>query len=262
MNNHCCSFVRYWYPVLFVLFAVTSACTPRSGKLANREPAINEDLLFRKMVSNELRAEWLSGSARISFRDGNQSMSFSGTIHACKDSVIWLNVRKIGFEVARVMMTPDSVYVIDRFNNQYAIEPLDYVTQMLQLPADFSVLQAILWGNPVFFGKGPYQWMKDADAYRLYNDQTRVRSSYWLHPEQFRLTRMAFDDPAAARKILIEQQNFQQVNGSEYFSYLRKLELSSQETGSISLELEFSQVETNVPKEIKFDIPERYSRMR
>ncbi len=262
MNNCSHSFARYFPLFLFVLMISAVSCTPKGGKLSKKDDLIDEDFLFRKLVSSQLDAEWLSGSARISYNDGNQRLSFSGTIHARKDSLIWLNVRKIGFEVARVLLTRDSVYVIDRFNNQYAIEPLDYLTRMLELPADFSIVEAILWGNPVFFGKGPYGWSMETDAYRLYNDNSQIKTNYWLHPEQFRLTKMSFDDPAAARKMLIEQENFQPVNGSEYFSYFRKLQLTSEETGSIALELEFSQVEYNVPKEIRFEIPERYSRMR
>lgn len=262
MNNNSAPFARYLPLLLIVLSVAALSCTPKGSKLSKKEDLINENFLFKKLVSNQLDAEWLSGSARISYNDGNQRLGFSGTIHARKDSLIWINVRKIGFEVARVLMTPDSVYVIDRFNNQYAIEPLDYLTRMLELPADFSIVQAILWGNPVFFGKGPYGWAKETDVYRLYNDNAPIKTNYWLHPEQFRLTKMSFDDPAAARKMLIEQGNFQPVNGSDYFSYFRKLQLTSEETGSIALELEFSQVEYNVPKEIRFEIPERYSRMR
>lgn len=247
--------------ILLTLTALLSACSPKGSKLVTKEETINEEWLFRRLVQNRLQAEWLSGNTRIAFSDGNQSFSFSGTIHAKKDSLIWMNVRKIGFEVARVLITRDSVYVIDRFNNQYTVEPLDYITRTLQLPADLSMIQDIIWGNPVFFGKGPYQWAQDTDFYHLYNDQASVKSNYWMQPEKFRLTRMSFDDPATARKISIEQDDFQPLNDKEYFSYFRRLNLSSRETGDVAVELQFSNVEYNVPKDIKFEIPDRYTKM-
>ncbi len=262
MNNNNLFFFRLLAASAALFLILLSSCSPKGSKLLTKEETINEEWLFRRLVQNQLQADWLSGNTRISFNDGNQSLSFSGTIHAKKDSMIWMNVRKIGFEIARVLITRDSVYVIDRFNNQYAIEPLSYVTQMLQLPADLSMIQAILWGNPVFFGKGPYQWEMDADLYRLSNENAQVKTNYWMQPDPFRLSKMSFDDPAAARKIFIEQDDFQPLNDSEYFSYFRRLNLSSRETGEIALELQFSNVEYNVPKDIKFEIPDRYTKMR
>ncbi len=107
------------------------------------------EYLARKLESNRLSATWFEGKARIDYNDGNQVVRVNATIRMREDSAVWVAVRKLGFEVARALITSDSVFVIDRFNNAFYAYDLQYLSQTYQLPASLPILQNILLGNPL-----------------------------------------------------------------------------------------------------------------
>lgn len=72
-----------------------------------------------------------------------------------KDSLLWLSVKKLGFEVAWVQVIFDFVYVVDCFNKEYIIEGLVYLVVFYGLlVGSLFEFQDFIFGNFVFFGSG------------------------------------------------------------------------------------------------------------
>ena len=109
-------------------------------------PLTAEDYL-QDIVESQLQADWLDASAKLSYDDGSMAVGATATIKMQKDEVIWMSVKKFGFEIARAMITPDSLFILDRFNKEYAAEPIAYIAEKYNLPGDITTLQQILLGN-------------------------------------------------------------------------------------------------------------------
>jgi hypothetical protein len=78
----------------------------------------------------------------------SRTTSFSGQIRMLQDSLIWVSVAPVlGIEVFRVMIRPDSVFILNRLEKTYTRESFDFIARMTGSPLDFSVLQALLLGN-------------------------------------------------------------------------------------------------------------------
>ncbi|MEZ4933273.1 MAG: DUF4292 domain-containing protein [Saprospiraceae bacterium] len=135
--------------LLFLLFGL--ACNPaRRAQKDNLKPK-SEKYLMKRLLSNQVSADWLGTKAKVSYRDEYMRESFTAYIRMKKDSAIWMSFKKFSFEGARALITPDSIFVIDRINNQYLAKPFSYAQQEYHLPVGFAGLQAMLLGNPVFF---------------------------------------------------------------------------------------------------------------
>lgn len=227
-----------------------------SGKLERASP----DFLLKTLIANQVNLQWLDGRAKIDFSDDHTSLGASATIRIKKDSLIWVSVRKLGFEVARALVTQDSVYIIDRINNEFAITGLDYLQREYNLPADFASVQAILLGNPIFFTTSGLQSEVSADAYRLYGKNAKMDTEYWLDPKSLQLKQMRFKDLNESREVVVKLEDYQSLANNQKFSYLRKLELNSRQTGNAKVEIQFSQLEINNPKDVRFEIPNKYTR--
>ena len=74
--------------------------------------------LLKRLKVNGLDAEWLSARAKINFKDAAQTRKFTANIRIRKDSIIWLNVKKLSVEAFRILVTRDSVYIINRFGQR------------------------------------------------------------------------------------------------------------------------------------------------
>ena len=209
------------------------------------------NFIMKKMISNQVDADWMTGKMKLNVKSEALTMGLSGNIRMEKDKAIWMNVKKFGFEVARVLIEPDSVFVIDRINGERIAEDLSYVQKTMNFPANFEMLQAIMLGNPVFFTKN-FEIENDSTGYKLYSEASTPRSNYFLSSRDFSIERMVFDEVNPQRFMEITQGKYQTAGKNGNFPYFRTFDVDSKETGKVNLKIEFSNVEFDVPKSMPF----------
>ncbi|GJM33151.1 MAG: hypothetical protein DHS20C18_21520 [Saprospiraceae bacterium] len=222
---------------------------------------MKSETLMNHLVTNQVNADWMDGRARISYNDGNFSISLSSTIKMRKDSLIWMNAKKLGLEVARVMVTPDSVYVLNRLNREYSIKGLESLQKDFNLPGDFTTLQQVILGNPIFFFSGNMQVETNNIAYHLYGKSGEKESHYYMDNPALLLRKMAFKDGIANRNMDLILDEYGKSDDQQDFSYLRNVLVDSRETGKAEVEIKFTKVSLNKPTDIQFEIPDRYTRV-
>lgn len=254
-------FIKKIFPFgLLILLVLATGCGASKkanvGKIDRNSPAF----LMKTMIANQVNVQWLSARAKIDFSDENLSMGATATIRIRRDSLIWASVRKLGFEVARAQITKDSVYIVDRINDTYEVKDLAYLAKEYNVPADFDAIQAIFLGNPIFFTTNDLQAETLPDALHLFGKSSNTATHYWLDPKSLQLNQMRFEDINDKRIVQVKLEDYQPLQNNQKFSYLRKLEMNSQETGNIKVEMQFSQLEINSPKDVRFEIPQKYTR--
>jgi outer membrane biogenesis lipoprotein LolB len=244
------------------LAALISSCgsTARTTKTASKD--MTTDRLLKQLAKQRISPEWFEGKARINYSDDYMSMSASATVILQQDELVWMSVKKLGFEVARMKVTADSVYVLDRINNEYTIESLDYLSESYGLPAGLRELQDFILGNPVFIGTEVLQVQPLGPTYRLSGKNGRMKAEYLVGAEDYRLRKLSFMDQESEQEASALLSDYQLLDGQQYFSYLRNFALESKYSGTSEVELEFTKVAVNIPKQIRFDIPSRYTRAK
>lgn len=241
------------------LFLVGCGTGKKVGSKSLKERS--SSFLMEQMIRHQVNADWFEGRAKVGYSDDYLSMGVSATIRMRKDSALWLSIKKLGFEAARVLITTDSVYVLDRINNQYGVQSLEWLEKQFSIPASLHTLQMIFLGNPVFFNTRDLQSEVKETAYRLFHQGDNIESNYWLDGGDLQLQQMTFNDQRYQRSFDYQLMEYQTTADKQKFSYFRNLEIDSRETGKTKLEIRFSDIELNVPKSIRFDIPKRYTRI-
>jgi hypothetical protein len=243
-------------------FTLLSSCGT-SGRLAKGDKKdMSSDYLLKQMARQRLSPQWFEGKTRVSYSDDDMSMSASATLVMKKGELVWLSVRKLGFEVARVKITQDSVYVLDRINNEYTIESLDYLSSSYGLPAGLEEMQDFILGNPVMLGTEDLNVMPLGPTYQLTGSNGKQSAEYLIGSEDYRLRKLAFKDIESEQEASALYSDYAEVDGNRFFSYLRNLTLESKYSGAAEVELKFTKVEFDTPKDIPFSIPSRYTRAK
>ncbi|MFK7980455.1 MAG: DUF4292 domain-containing protein [Saprospiraceae bacterium] len=252
------------FTFLFSLLILTSCSTNR--KLQQGDTATTKlkkrsvRYLQKELNAQTLDVEWLSARAKITYKDPTQTRTFNADIRMRKDSVIWMRIKKIKVEAFRILITTDSIYVIDRLKHEYYVEDLKLVEEKFNFPGQFQALQTAILGNPYFFEKQKLIANIANQQYHLTGDNgVRTKSDYFLNGQSYNLEQMAFFDVERDRKLNIFLEEYAPVLEAAFqFAHHRQFEVESEETGNASIKMKFSKVELNVPKTIKFSISSRY----
>ena len=250
--------------LMSLLILVGMACNTNKKVSVDPEPEVvpnTAQSYLNEIIRTQLQADWLNASARLSYDDGSMSVGATASIKMQKDQAIWMSVKKFGFEIARAMITPDSLFILDRFNKEYAAEPISYIADKYNLPGDLTTLQQMLLGNPVFLTQASPKALAEGEQLRWSAQGSTARNDFWFSLPNYLLERMQVEQPNQQRSLAIELQNYQDAGANREFSYLRKIAVDSRETGKADIEIEFTKVELNVPTDINFSVPPRYQKV-
>ena len=222
------------------------------------------------MGENEIKADWLSSDANANYAGKPMNVSADMNIRFKRDSIIWINVKKLGFvNIARVKVTPDSVFIVNYLQNSYIAKDLKYIETKYNIPADFKLIQNLLLGNPVFL-TDVKKLVLERDAsgnILLRGKDERWQALYRIDEKTNELKEMLFEQPISARVMKISYEKYDILRGYDKgdskFAYLRTIQVESPQTGkvSVTIEVDTDGLEVNVPKNIKFEIPSHYSRV-
>lgn len=136
--------------VIMALIQFSCKTTYELGVL--KAKPLSDAKLYRKLVDSSLHYNSLfvkKYSANYTV-DGVKK-SFKGSIKIQKDSLIWISITAPvgGLEVARLMISQDSVKMIDRIKKKYFVDDYDFFREKLNVDLNFQALQAIIT-NSVF----------------------------------------------------------------------------------------------------------------
>ena len=255
--------------ILTLFYLLLPSCssirrTADTTPLKNRNTAF----LLKKLNNNYIDAEWLSTRASVKFTSSEEIRSFTSYIRLKKDSLIWMNFKKSSIEAARILITPDSFFLINRLDKAYLAESFAFLQDKMALPLSndnditpFQALQNLLLGNPVFPAVKKFTADSHLGYYMLAGQSDDLESRYLLDGKEYTLQEIQFEDKKFNRSLQFFFGAYEPLEEANNFSYFRSIYLNTPEDGTVSLELKLTKAAFHAPKNIQFEIPTHYERM-
>lgn len=263
---------RFWLIVALILIVALNACRSVKPVADVEVKEIAYAMVPQQMQESAFVFSGMTARYAATYTDTeSRTTSFSGQIRMLQDSLIWVSVAPVlGIEVFRVMIRPDSVFILNRLEKTYTRESFDFIARMTGSPLDFSVLQALLLGND-FKGYDLSRFIasKEDTYYRLTTQMRRKsnldepdgrttipQQEIWLDPSSFRVLRMLVSDRSQAGYTLeAGYRSYMAMTGG-----LMPLGIDIRVTGanSIGLSLDFSKVSMEDMPEFPFRVPDSY----
>ena len=100
--------------------------------------------------AQQLNFTTFSGKAKAQLTINNSSNNVSLNIRIGKGQKIWVSVTAIaGIEVARALITPDSILAVNKLQGLYVRKPFSYIYRYASDKLDYSSVEALLVGNAI-----------------------------------------------------------------------------------------------------------------
>ena len=251
----------FFVAALFLVSAKETGCRKNPNFSETRPATETRSAMFlmKKLRNHEHpNLNFVNAQAKVFMEGNGQSIGANANIIWIRDSVMWLNIKKFGLEAARVMVTRDSVIVLNRLEKTYSVRGLESLQRQYSLPAGFELVQSMLLASPWFFSDISLESDIKDGLHRLSGSNGRFSTDYRMEEEAYWLRQEIFLQPRDTRTLSVLFENYKKTELAGWFPYLRTLEASSPESGDLRLSIELNEVEFNVPKSFRFEIPKHY----
>ncbi|MFO8054543.1 MAG: DUF4292 domain-containing protein [Bacteroidales bacterium] len=219
--------------ILFILAGLAmSTYSCKSWKKTREAPETVEmkklkelvEISSGKGIDYEFMSAKLSGNARL---NGN-SFRFTATLRMQKDSVIWISVSPgFGFEIARLLITPDSIKMVNRIEQSYIREEYSKIYGLLGIEVPFSGFQNLFTGNMPDISPD-YSWETDTiDNVHIIRQKSREHSDkpyqkpviqeYRIDPQNYMLRKIRIEQLSPTYRLLtFEYSDFHPLESQLY----------------------------------------------
>lgn len=221
--------------------------------------AVKADIMNR-VEHNRIEYSSFTGKIKLDFTDEKNKNNTNATafVRIRKDSLVWVSLTgAMGIEGFRVLVSPDSVWVMDKLKKTYSRQSVAYLQDIIKLPVDFYVLQDLIVGNPVYFPNNIVSFKSSGNSMMALSVGEFFKHIITLNLDNNQILHSKLDDVDALRNrtcdiTLADYTSIQNRN----FSNTREITVT--EKTKLDIRMEFKQVSFDEPVSFPFNIPKSY----
>ncbi|MBC6490572.1 DUF4292 domain-containing protein [Flavihumibacter stibioxidans] len=217
--------------------------------------------VFSKLEKNRIDYKTFSAKMKVEYWDkdgkGPELMVF---VRMQKDSLIWLSVNAtvFSYEAFRILITPDSVKLINKKDKVVQFRSVKYLEEMAKIPFDFKNVQEMIIGNPLFLDSNIVSYKKGPNSISLLSIGELFKNLLTMGNENYLLQHIKLDDVDVIRNRTCDM-TFSNYDGSAGIPFSTFRKISFTEKSKIDVQMEFKQFSFNESLAYPFSIPKNYS---
>ncbi len=289
--------------ILLSLVVFLSACgtrKPAQGtKARNLEPRNTAELLAALANGAGVSPHYYSAKAEISYRTPDDGKNFKAHLRLVKDSAAWISVvPALGIEVARAMLTTDSLIFMDKLHDTFWRGDTAEARKRFGMLPGLDLLQEALLGKPIGIDPADkYRSDREDGMYTLTSKEKRkfLRAAedlspgdtlpndrdmrekklertlrkagkreamvykYWIDPDSMRACRVSISNLAHDRMADVRYSEWANFDGVPLPTVVT-LSLSAPGQ-TVSGNLRLDRIQLNGPLNLPFRIPDKFKPM-
>jgi len=275
---------------LFILTFFFAGCK-QTEKIAapKRIKRYSVGKVIKMTNENSLKFETLSvKKVAVSLTNDGKTTSVRGSYKIRRDSIIQVYAQKLAIPVGKMEVNLDSFRMVYFLDQELFVGKNTYLSKLLEMDVDFTVLQALLSNKIFSFRQDPKdkdfkefsceiedemykissirdrklrRFNKNEDKLERYRNRTEeghvIKQDIYIDPDSFVVRRMVFKDLDNNKGVKLEFSNYVKVM-DQWFPELIKMQLTGDKTFELSIEL--SKVSLNDETNFGFSVSPKYKR--
>lgn len=280
---------------LFILMVLLlGACKSTYQIRSEKVKRVSDRKIIRHVINHYVDYKAISYKFNGEFSDSGKTVSFSGNLRIKNDSLIWVSISvALGIELARIQITPDSVYFMNKIKDEYFIRNVDYISNVFQVDMDYDILQSILTNRIFLYAEDdedanqkrreeepdeypvPDKYRKtfisdtDSNLYVLKTYRKRklkkhmkrnrgdiILQTFRVIPDVYKIHSVNINDISEKRELNVEYSKFTAIDSLMLPNHIR-IDVKDR-SRNVSLDLDFTKITINPEVTFPFTIPEKF----
>jgi len=209
---------------------------------------------------NKIDFKTFSAKAKVQYEDRNgKQPDFNTFIRLQKDSVLWVSISStfLGIEAFRLYITPDTLIILNKLDKTVEYHPFSYVESIVHIPLDFSLLQNILIGNPVYVGDSIVSYTRTKNYILVGTVGEFFKNLLAVSVANDHLEKIKLDDIDLSknRTASLLYDSYEKAGDFDFSTYR---EINVSEKSKVDITILFKQYEFNKELSFPFTIPRNY----
>ena len=215
--------------------------------------------LLRKVDSSRVQYTTFNAKLNIDYKsDDGKKYDVNASVRMFRDSAIWISANAIlGIEAMRVLITRDSVKLLDKLNKIYTARSVDFLQDVTSLPLDLYTLQDLIIGNAIFVDSEVVRFTANTNTLSFLTIGQWFKNLITLDASTYSLLHSKLDDVNIARNRTADL-SYTDYENKKGFLFSTKRRISVKEKTGLEIKLDFKQYEINENLSFPFSIPKNY----
>jgi len=274
--------VKLTYLLLLILLGgFYNSCKIQENKVKVKINHRSTKFLVNELTQKEFQFNTLSGKASISFNRGNKKTAFKAHLRVRRDSAIWMSITPLlGIEMARVLITKDTVKFMNRNDSEYFIGDFDYINKLFGADLDYQMLEALLVGNSLEFERNEkvrssidrkkHTYYLSTEKKRkvrkeIKKDRSKIKEQtqvLWIDPLTYKINELMLSSPESKQSLYSVFSEYKELNTSNEQLFPYSLYFKLESTTPSVIEVSYTKLSTGKILSFPFKIPEKYEQIK
>ena len=259
--------VQFFFIACHTTKKISTAIAPKDTLNILKKQSINDSILFAHSTKEILRKNYIdfktfSAKIKVDVEDAKgKQPDISAVVRIIKDSAIWMSLSAtfLNIEVFRVLITKDSVILLNKQKKEVQYRSLDYLQEVTEIPFDYKTVQDLFIGNPIFFNEGNVVFRNLGNYILASSADKDFKNLLTLSPNKKLLLHSKLDDVNIFRNRTadITYDEYTDINGKPFSTYRQ---IIASEKNKLDIRMNFKQFEFNKELSVSFSVPKNYKR--
>ena len=252
--------------ILFLLFTL-NACKTLKKTAPEEAEDVSAMNALQTLEENQSGFQWMSSRFSGSVNWKSKTHSIAGSFRMKKDSAIYVSIAPLlGIEVARALITTDSVKILNRLDATYYLGDINLLNKMFDTDVDFQMLQSLFLANdfPHFKDQG-FVLEQNEKFLKLHNPERKrednkgkpINQSLLLNPEDMKIKSNIIFVEESNTTLRADYENYENIKGNWLPSQMKIVFASNQQVSDLNMS--FSRTTIDEPKRMRFTVPSKYT---
>lgn len=160
----------------------------------------------------EIDFAYLVAKSKVSFKSQSQNYDNANVnIRIKKDSLIWFSVTGLGIEVARGLISRDSIIIADKFHKEYYSYDFERLSKQFNFELSFNLIQSVIIGNLPIPKEPGERFKKEKDFLLLHQKKEKVLVDNYIG-EDHKLKKLQAIEQPTKNSLTLDYEDFQSLN--------------------------------------------------